>query len=191
MILVDRIDGVKKIFTASSPEYAHGLAEGKSSHFPHPQPSPSTPVRYLTPPKPFLPTTLVITPVLAKLLDPSTTTTHLFSAHTAVNKDLFPRLSGSLNVSMIADIISLSHTEGPEEETTFKRPIYAGNAILEMKTSKGKDRVRVVTVRTTAFDKAVLGEDNGAEVVKIDAVNESSERALLHYCTNPSNPSSY
>jgi len=76
---------------------------------------------------------------------------------------------------MIADIISLSHTEGPEEETTFKRPIYAGNAILEMKTSKGKDRVRVVTVRTTAFDKAVLGADNGAEVVKIDAVNESSE----------------
>jgi electron transfer flavoprotein alpha subunit len=72
---------------------------------------------------------------------------------------------------MIADIISLTHTEGAEEETVFKRPIYAGNAILEIKT----DRVRVVTVRTTAFDKATLGEGNGAEVVKVEAVGSSSK----------------
>lgn len=76
---------------------------------------------------------------------------------------------------MIADIISLTHTEGAEEETVFKRPIYAGNAILEIKTTKDKDRVRVVTVRTTAFDKATLGEGNGAEVVKVEAVGSSSE----------------
>jgi electron transfer flavoprotein alpha subunit len=116
-----------------------------------------------------------ITPVLTKFLDSSNPTTHLFSAHTAVNKDLFPRLSGSLNVSMIADIISLTHTEGAEEETVFKRPIYAGNAILEIKTTKDKDRVRVVTVRTTAFDKATLGEGNGAEVVQVEAVGSSSK----------------
>ncbi|KAG7529802.1 hypothetical protein FFLO_05389 [Filobasidium floriforme] len=140
---VKRIDGFSKIYTASSPDYAHGLAEA-------------------------------ITPVLTKFLDSSNPTTHLFSAHTAVNKDLFPRLSGSLNVSMIADIISLSHTDGPQEETVFKRPIYAGNAILEIKTTKEKDRVRVVTVRTTAFDKATLGEGNGAEVVQVEAVGSSS-----------------
>ena len=76
---------------------------------------------------------------------------------------------------MIADIISLTHTEGAEEETVFKRPIYAGNAILEIKTTKDKDRVRVVTVRTTAFDKATLGEGNGAEVVQVEAVGSSSK----------------
>lgn len=139
----------------------------------------TSPSRANTTPTTF-PTTLIlfltaITPVLTKFLDSSNPHTHLFSAHTAVNKDLFPRLSGSLNVSMIADIISLTHTEGAEEETTFKRPIYAGNAILEIKTSKDKDRVRVVTVRTTAFDKATLGEGNGAEVVKVEAVGSTSE----------------
>lgn len=75
---------------------------------------------------------------------------------------------------MIADIISLSHTEGAGEETVFKRPIYAGNAILEIKTDGGKDKVRVVTVRTTAFDKATLGGENGAEVVVIDAADTTS-----------------
>lgn len=139
----------------------------------------TSPSRANTTPTTF-PTTLIlfltaITPVLTKFLDSSNPHTHLFSAHTAVNKDLFPRLSGSLNVSMIADIISLTHTEGAEEETIFKRPIYAGNAILEIKTSKDKDRVRVVTVRTTAFDKATLGEGNGAEVVKVEAVGSSSK----------------
>jgi electron transfer flavoprotein alpha subunit len=98
-----------------------------------------------------------------------------------VGKDLFPRLSGLLNVSMVADILSVNHTEGAEEETVFKRPIYAGNAILEIKTTKAKDKVRVVTVRTTAFDKATVGSDNGAEVVKMEAVEEPSRSLGFHH----------
>lgn len=116
---------------------------------------------------------------LSKFLNANEPITHLFAAHTAVGKDLFPRLSGLMNVSMIADILNLTHTEGPEEETVFRRPIYAGNAILEVKTSKNKDKVRVVTVRTTAFDKTNVGADNGAEVVKVDASEETAPTKFI------------
>lgn len=124
----------------------------------------------------------VVAPALVKFLE-SNGTTHLFSAHTANGKDLFPRLSGLLNVSMVADILALEHKDGSaNEETVFKRPIYAGNAILEVGTSKDKDKVGVVTVRTTAFDKAQTGSDNGAEVVKVDAAEEPCTFSSTGHC---------
>lgn len=75
---------------------------------------------------------------------------------------------------MIADIIALSSASG-SGETTFKRPIYAGNAILEVKTTGERDKVRVVTVRTTAFEKAEVGGENGAEVVTMEGVEGECE----------------
>ncbi len=103
-----------------------------------------------------------MTPLLASVI-PSKSITHLFGAHTAVGKNIFPRLAGTLDVTMIADIIDLE-----SNGETFTRPIYAGNAILKIK-STGKDGVKIVTVRTTAFDKA--GKESGsASVEAIDAV---------------------
>lgn len=71
----------------------------------------------------------------------------------------------------IADIISLE-SSGDE----FTRPIYAGNAILKVKSSP-KDKVKVVTVRTTAFDKAGLsGNVSEVEEAKADAADGESEK---------------
>jgi electron transfer flavoprotein alpha subunit len=62
----------------------------------------------------------------------------------------------------------------------FSRPIYAGNAILKIKSS---DSIKVVTVRTTAFDKAVVGSGSAsveeAEAVKGECESRYRERADL------------
>jgi electron transfer flavoprotein alpha subunit len=70
----------------------------------------------------------------------------------------------------IADIVAL------EGEDTFTRPIYAGNAILKIKSSP-KDKIKIVTVRTTAFEKAAIGS-GAAEVEEVKEVSADSE------CTN-------
>ncbi len=83
-----------------------------------------------------------VAPVAAKLMDghdafvaPATTT----------GKNIAPRVAALLDVMQISDILSV---EGPD---TFTRPIYAGNAIA---TVKSNDAKKVITVRTTAFEKA-------------------------------------
>jgi electron transfer flavoprotein alpha subunit len=64
---------------------------------------------------------------------------------TTTGKNIAPRVAALLDVMQISDILSV---EGPD---TFTRPIYAGNAIA---TVKSKDAKKVITVRTTAFEKA-------------------------------------
>jgi electron transfer flavoprotein alpha subunit len=54
-----------------------------------------------------------------------------------------PRVAALLDVAQISEIVAI---EAPD---TFVRPIYAGNALA---TVKSVDRVKVITVRTTAFD---------------------------------------
>ncbi|ORX34362.1 hypothetical protein BD324DRAFT_635573 [Kockovaella imperatae] len=98
-----------------------------------------------------------VAPFLAKFL-PSKSITHLFAAHTAVGKNVFPRTAGILDTSMIADIIAVE-----SDGNTFTRPIYAGNAILKLKCN---DEIKVVTVRTTAFDKAKLEGSASVEEVQ-------------------------
>lgn len=71
----------------------------------------------------------------------------------------------------IADIVAL------EGEDTFTRPIYAGNAILKIKSSP-KDKIKIVTVRTTAFDKAAIGS-GAAEVEEVKEVSGDSKPFLL------------
>ena len=56
------------------------------------------------------------------------------------------------------------------DENTFKRPIYAGNAIA---TCKSEDACKVITVRTTAFEKASLNENQVEAVsIKAEKINE-------------------
>ncbi len=66
---------------------------------------------------------------------------------------------------MISDILKVDSTG-----TEFERPIYAGNAILKVKVNGKEGAVKIVSVRTTAFDKAEVGEsEEGYEVVEIKA----------------------
>ncbi|KAF1992290.1 electron transfer flavo protein, alpha subunit [Aulographum hederae CBS 113979] len=68
--------------------------------------------------------------------------THIFAGHSAFGKNLMPRVAALLDSQQISDITAI------EGEDTFVRPIYAGNAILTVKTS---DATKVITVRGTAF----------------------------------------
>jgi electron transfer flavoprotein alpha subunit len=78
---------------------------------------------------------------------------------TTTGKNIAPRVAALLDVMQITDILSV---EGPD---TFTRPIYAGNAIA---TVKSNDVKKVITVRTTAFEKAAA-EGGSGEVETVEA----------------------
>ncbi len=84
--------------------------------------------------------------------------THILAPATTFGKNLMPRIAAKLDTQQISDIISI------ESDDTFKRPIYAGSCIA---TVKSNDSVKVVTIRSTAFDP--VGQNNsGIEVETID-----------------------
>ena len=70
-----------------------------------------------------------------------------------------PRVAALLDMEQISDIISI------ESEDTFKRPIYAGNAIATVQSS---DTKKLITVRTTAF-AAANAEGSSAPIENIDS----------------------
>lgn len=71
--------------------------------------------------------------------------THILTPATTFGKNFLPRVAALLDVAQISDIVAV---EGPD---TFVRPIYAGNALATVQSS---DPIKVITVRTTAFDAA-------------------------------------
>jgi electron transfer flavoprotein alpha subunit len=78
---------------------------------------------------------------------------HILAAATSTGKDIMPRAAALLDVQQISDICAV---ESPD---TFVRPIYAGNALA---TVKSKDAIKVITVRTTAFDAAPASGGNAS-----------------------------
>jgi len=74
--------------------------------------------------------------------------THIMAGASALSRGLLPRVAAKLDVSPISDII------GVKDPDTFIRTIYAGNAIMTLKST---DPVKVITVRTTAFEQAGAG----------------------------------
>ena len=78
---------------------------------------------------------------------------HVLAPATTSGKNLMPRLAALLDVMQISDI---SAVEGPD---TFVRPIYAGNALA---TVQSKDKIKIITVRGTAFAPAAATGGNAA-----------------------------
>ena len=92
---------------------------------------------------------------------------YILAPATTFGKNFLPRVAAKLDVQQISDIISV------EDGDTFKRPIYAGSCIATVKSS---DPVKVITVRTTAFDASLMSDgtatvDSGTPV---DSLNNSS-----------------
>jgi electron transfer flavoprotein alpha subunit len=83
---------------------------------------------------------------------------HIIAGSTTSGKDLLPRVAALLDSSQISEVIAVDSAD------TFKRPIYAGNAIATVQSSDAKI---VLTIRSTGFDAAELG--GSAEVVSIEA----------------------
>jgi electron transfer flavoprotein alpha subunit len=88
---------------------------------------------------------------------------HIVSAATTTGKNFMPRVAALLDVAQISDIIKV------ESRNTFKRPIYAGNAIA---TVESLDNIKVITVRGTAFDSA-SASDVSATIESLDVVHDA------------------
>ena len=90
--------------------------------------------------------------------------TYILAPATTFGKNLLPRISAKLDVQQISDIISV------ESEDTFKRPIYAGSCIA---TVKSNDTVKLITVRSTAFDP-VATDNSDVPVESVDVANSAN-----------------
>ena len=92
---------------------------------------------------------------------------YILAPATTFGKNFLPRVAAKLDVQQISDIISV------EDADTFKRPIYAGSCIA---TVKSNDPVKVITVRTTAFDASPMTDSsvtvNSGDVV--DSLNNAN-----------------
>jgi electron transfer flavoprotein alpha subunit len=88
---------------------------------------------------------------------------HILAPATSNGKNVMPRVAALLDVQQISDI------SGVESADTFVRPIYAGNALA---TVQSKDPVKIITVRTTAFD-AVPATGGSAPVETLAAPADS------------------
>ncbi|BCZ85434.1 electron transfer flavoprotein subunit alpha (plasmid) [Paraburkholderia terrae] len=89
--------------------------------------------------------------------------THIFSSATAYGKNILPRVAAKLDVAQLSDIVKVDSAD------TFERPIYAGNIIATVKSS---DAVKVITVRSTAFD-AAPAQGGSAAVENVAAVADA------------------
>lgn len=94
---------------------------------------------------------------------------HILFPATAAGKNVAPRVAAKLDVGQISDIISV---ESPD---TFTRPIYAGNAIA---TVQSADAIKVITVRTTAFD-GVAAQGGSATIETVTAVSDSGQSSFV------------
>lgn len=81
---------------------------------------------------------------------------HVLAPATSYGKNFLPRVAALLDVAQITDVI------GVESADTFVRPIYAGNVIA---TVQSLDAIKVMTVRTTAFDAAAEGGSASVESI--------------------------
>jgi len=93
---------------------------------------------------------------------------HLLAPSTSNGKNVMPRVAALLDVQQISDIVAV------ESADTFVRPIYAGNALA---TVKSKDPIKVITVRTTAFDAVALG--NSAPIESLAGASDSGLSAFV------------
>lgn len=88
---------------------------------------------------------------------------HVLAAASTTGKNVLPRVAALKDVSQLSDVIAVAGAD------TFKRPIYAGNAIA---TVRSGDALKVVTVRATAFD--AVGESPSATIEAVDTVVENT-----------------
>jgi len=107
--------------------------------------------------------------VAAQILGVAANYSHILAPATSVGKNVLPRVAALLDVAQLSDIISVVSAD------TFTRPIYAGNVIATVQSS---DSVKVITVRTTAFDP-VSAEGGSAPVESLTAVADSGKSAFV------------
>ena len=91
--------------------------------------------------------------------------THVFLPANSFGKNLAPRVAALLDLAQISDIVAVVSAD------TFVRPIYAGNALA---TVQSKDRIKIITVRTTGFDAVPASGGSGA----VEALQPGTDAGL-------------
>ncbi len=94
---------------------------------------------------------------------------HVLAPATTTGKNLMPRVAALLDVQQISDISEVKSAD------TFVRPIYAGNALATVKSS---DAIKVVTIRSTAFE-AVAAEGGQAETAAVAGTGDLGLSSFL------------
>ncbi|NQV44213.1 MAG: electron transfer flavoprotein subunit alpha/FixB family protein [Rhodospirillales bacterium] len=94
---------------------------------------------------------------------------HVLAAATTFGKNVMPHAAALLDVQQISEITSI------ESDDTFVRPIYAGNA---MATVQSSDSVKLITVRTTAFE-AVADDGGSAEVEAVSGTGGTDKVSFV------------
>ncbi|WNC93436.1 FAD-binding protein [Paraburkholderia sp. FT54] len=104
---------------------------------------------------------------------------HLFAPATTSAKNVIPRVAALLDVAQVSEIVAV------ESADTFVRPIYAGNVLA---TVRSADRIKVLTVRTTAF--AAAPAEGGAAVIEAlaPAAEVSASRFVSQQLTRSERP---
>jgi electron transfer flavoprotein alpha subunit len=104
------------------------------------------------------PLAAVLAPQIAAL---AANYTHVFGPSTTFGKDLMPRVAALLGVGQLSDIMAV------ESAHRFRRPIYAGNAILTVDAPA--DQKLVATVRVASFQPAAAGGSAAVEAANVSA----------------------
>ena len=93
---------------------------------------------------------------------------HILAPATTFGKNVMPRIAALCDVPQISDIIEIV------DGNTFKRPIYAGNALA---TVQSEDNLKIITVRSTAFEAVA---DSGGTAA-IEAISAAGDQGLSSY----------
>lgn len=107
-------------------------------------------------------------PMGALLVELAGDYTHVLASASTTGKNVLPRLAALKDVSQLSDVIAVDSAD------TFKRPIYAGNAIA---TVKSDDALKVITVRATGFD--AVGTSGSATIETVDVVVDNSQSSFV------------
>ena len=106
-----------------------------------------------------------IAPIIVSLSDKYT---HILAPASTFGKNLMPRVAALLDLSQISDVIRI------ENEDTFVRPIYAGNAFATVQSTENK---KIITIRPTSFDPA-YSEGGSANIEK---VSFNADQSLVEF----------
>lgn len=87
--------------------------------------------------------------------------THIISPSTSLGRNVIPRLAGELNIECLTDVVQVISND------IFVRPVFSGNALV---TVQVLDPIKLLTVRMSAFDSAILTQES-APVFRIEKIN--------------------
>lgn len=111
---------------------------------------------------------LLAEPTAALISELASDYTHVLACASTTGKNVLPRVAALKDVAQITEIIAV------ESADTFKRPIYAGNAIA---TVQSEESLKVITVRATAFE--AVGESGAAAIEAVDVVADNAQSTFV------------